>query len=234
MTNKSKEKYKNVLKMLDGNYAVNILTKDEIPKVEYYAHTDIDALYGLEGKWGLIDKDENIIIQPKYIYPFIECGDNFQVMLPETINNDVITTLKHGLIDKKGNIIIPIKYIYMEVMDNSGTYFRVVDSISYKSGVLDKNNNIIVPFKYEYIESRPNLELCNQNEYCTTYPDNIYQVKVCNGDLYGIYDLKLKREIIKPKYKMIKIIGYNKFLVGEDYETCDTLINEKEENVKMN
>ena len=222
-------KYPHILEIIDGHYVVNTLTKEKAPMVEYTAHTDIDAVYGLEGKWGLVDIHGRAIIKPKYIYPFIECGDYLQVMLPETIKNNRITTLKHGLIDKKGKIIIPIKYIYMESMDNSGTYFRVVDPKTYKSGVLDKNNHIIIPFDYEYVQAVPDLDLCTQTKYASVYPDHIYQVKVCNHDLYGIYDLTLKKEIIKPKYKYIRILDYNKFLVGEDYGSCYTLINEKEE-----
>lgn len=232
------KKYKQVLKLDDGNYMVSTKTKDEVNEVDYLAHTNIDEVYGMEGNWGLVDKDGNIIIEPKYIYPLLKNGDNYQVMLPQEykkINNkDTITTLKHGLIDKKGNIIIPIKYLYMEAMDNTGTYFRVVDDKTYKSAVIDKNNNIVVPFKYEYIQASPDLELMIKTKCCDIYPDNIYQVKVSNNDLYGVYDLKLKKEIIKPKYKFLKIIGYNKFLVGEGYENCKTLIEKNQKKLENN
>ena len=217
-------KYTNVLEIIDGNFVVNTVKENEKPSVDYYAHTNIDEVYGLEGKWGLVDNN-NIIIKPKYIYPFIKCGNNLQVMLAHTIENNTIVTLKHGLIDTKGNVIIPIKYLYMESMDNLGKYFRVVDPITYKSGVLDNNNKIIVPFKYEYIQASPDLELCDTNDYSSVYPDYIYQVKVCNNDLYGIYDLKLRKEVISPKYKYIKIIGYNNFLIGTDYDSCNKIIS---------
>ena len=117
----------------------------------------------------------------------------------------------------------------MEEMDNTGTYFRVFDSKKEKNGVLDKSNNIIVPFKYEYIPASPDLELMIKTEYCDIYPDYVYQAKVPNNGLYGVYDLSLKKEIIEPKYKYLKIIGYNRFLIGKDYEHCNTLINEKEQ-----
>lgn len=228
------KKYKQVYKLDDGNYMVSTKSQKEV-LVDYFAHTNIDEVYGMEGNWGLIDKDGKTIIEPKYIYPFLECGDNYQVMLPQEYkeNNGVktIINLEHGLIDKKGNIIIPIKYLYMEAMDNTGTYFRVVDKETYKSGVIDKNNKLVIPFKYEYIQASPDLKLMIQTKYCNIYPDNIYQVKVSNNDLYGVYDLKLKKEIIKPKYKYLKIIGYNRFEIGEDYDSCNTLINEKEEKI---
>lgn len=222
-------KYSQVLEIIGGNFVVNTLSQEEAPNVDYCAHTEIDQVYGLEGKWGLVDKDDNVIIEPIYIYPFIECGDNLQVMLPheyKMINGKkTVVTLKHGLIDKMGKVIIPVKYIYMNSIDNTGTYFTMLDPITYKAGVIDKNNNIVVPFDYEYISS-PDLEQCTKTKYCTIYPDYIYQVKVVNNDLYGIYDLKLKREIIKPKYKYMKIVDYNRFLVGEDYEHCNILIDE--------
>ena len=228
-----KKKYKQVWKLNDGNYAVSDKSQDEVNEVDYWnAHTDITEVYGLEGNWGLVDKNGNVIIEPQYIYPFIECGDNYQVMLPyEYLNvegKEIIITLKCGLIDKKGNIIIPVKYLFMAAMDNTGTYFKVFDDELEKDGVLDKENNIIVPFVYQYIPSSPDLALMIKTEYCDIYPDHIDQVKICNNDLYGVFDLKLKKEIIAPKYKYLKIIGYNKFLVGEDYENCNTLINEKE------
>ena len=235
-TKELKKTYKQVYELDDGTYLVSTKSEKEINDVEYYAHTNIDEVYGMEGCWGLVDKDGNVLIEPKYIYPFIECGENFQVMLPHEYKSidgkDTIITLKHGLIDKIGNIIIPIKYLYMEVMDNTGKYFRVVNSETYKSAVIDKNNNIVVPFNYEFIQASPDSGLMLKTKYCYIYPDNIYQVKVCNNDLYGVYDLKLNKEIIKPKYKHLKIKGYNKFMIGEDFETCNTLINEKEEIIE--
>ncbi len=231
-----KNKYKQICELKDGNYMVSNKSQDEVNEVDYCAHTNIDEVYGMEGNWGLVDKDGNIIIEPKYIYPFLRHGENYQVMLPEEYRNidgkEIISTLKHGLIDKKGNIIIPIIYLYMEAMDNTGTYFRVVDSKNYKSGVIDKNNNIVVPFKYEYIQDSPDPSLRIRTKYGDIYPDNIYQVKVSNNDLYGIYDLKLKKEIIKPKYKELKITDYNRFLIGDDYDSCNTLIDEKEKIIK--
>ena len=228
--------YKQVYELNDGNFLVSTKSQNEVNEVEYYAHTSIDEVYGMEGNWGMVDKNGNTIIEPKYIYPFIECGDNYQVMLPDEYKNidgkDKVLTLKHGLIDKKGNIVIPIKYLYMEVMDNTGKYFRVVDSKTYKSGALDKNNNVVIPFEYDFIYASPDLGLMLKTKNCYLYPDNIYQVKVCKKDLYGVYDLKLGCEIIKPKYQHLKIKSYNRFLIGEDFDSCNTLINEKEEVIE--
>ena len=78
-----KKKYKQVYELNDGNYAVSIKSQNEVNEVDYWnAHTSIDGVYGLEGKWGIVDKEGNVVVEPQYIYPFIECGDNYQVMLP--------------------------------------------------------------------------------------------------------------------------------------------------------
>ena len=161
------KKYKQVYKLNDGNYMVSTKAKDEVNEVNYFAHTNIDEVYGMEGNWGLVDQFGNIIIEFQYVYPFIECGDNYQVMLPEGIlkinDKDTIITLKHGLLDKKGNVVIPIRYLYMEVMDNTGTYFIVFDEGLGKSGVLDKDNNIIVPFEYDFIQASQDYALMTHN-----------------------------------------------------------------------
>lgn len=237
MIEELKKKYKQVYQLSDGNYTVSVKSKNEVNQVLYEAHTSIDEVYGLEGKWGLVNQYGEIMIKPNYIFPLIECGDNYQVMQEyehKKINGkQKVLTLKHGLIDKKGNTLIPIKYLYMEAMDDSGEYFRVVNRKNYKSGVINKENQLVIPFKYEFIQASPDLILGIKNKSCyRSYPKKIYQVKVSNNNLYGIYDLKLNKEIIKTRYKYIKIIDYNKFLIGEDYNNCHTLINEKEEKIE--
>ena len=224
-----KKKYKQVYETKDGYFMVSTKNSNEVCKVDYWnAHTCIDEVYGLEGNWGLVDKEGEVIIKPQYIYPFLECGENFQVMLPyeyrKIDGEKIIVTLKHGLIDKLGNSIIPIKYLFMEAMDNTGTYFRVIDPTIEKDGVLDKENNVVVPFNYDYIQGSPDLELMIKTEYCSIYPDHIDQVKVQKNQLYGVYDIPLNKEIIKPNYPRLKIIGHNRFLVGETYDTCTNLI----------
>ena len=233
MDEKDLEKlYKQVYKLKDGNYMVSTKSQDEVTEVDYWADLDLTAVYGMEGNWGLVDKDGNIIIQPKYIYPFLEHGENYQVMLPyrykKIQGKEKIVLVKHGLIDKKGNVIIPIKYIYMEVIDNIGTYFKMLDPKTGRAGILDKDNKIVVPFEYDYISSPQTIK----TDYYSIYPDNIYQVAVNKNNLFGVYDLKLKKEIIEPKYKYLKIIDYNKFLTGEDGFNCNTLIDENEHKIK--
>lgn len=227
-----KKKYKQMYQLNDGNYMVSTKSKEEINIVEGYTHTIVDEVSGMAGNWDLLDKDGNMIIKPNYIYPLIECGNRYQVMLPyqykEIDGKKSIITIKHGLIDKNGNIIIPIAYLEMEAMDDTGTYFRVIDKKTQKSGIIDKNNQIIVPFQYEYIQAYPDPALLVEDGNWSRYPDKIEQAKVGHHNLYGIYDLKLKKEIIAPKYSYIEMLAYNRFLIGKDDQSCNTIIDETE------
>ena len=224
--------YKQVYELEDGNYVVSTKSQDEVTIVDYWADLDLNEVYGMEGEWGLVDKDGNVVIKPEYIYPPLERGENYQVMLPEKYmeieGEERVVLVKHGLIDKKGKIIIPVKYIYMRPIDNIGKYFSVVNKETGKSGVLDKSNNIVVPFKYGYILSPEMIKIDDGS----IYPDNIYQLSVNNDKLFGVYDLELKKEIIKPKYKYLKVVGYNRFLIGEDFFNCNTLIDENEKIIE--
>ena len=224
--------YKQVYELEDGNYVVSTKSQDEVTIVDYWADLDLNEVYGMEGEWGLVDKDGNVVIKPEYIYPPLERGENYQVMLPEKYmeieGEERVVLVKHGLIDKKGKIIIPVKYIYMRPIDNIGKYFSVVNKETGKSGVLDKSNNIVVPFKYGYILSPEMIKIDDGS----IYPDNIYQLSVNNDKLFGVYDLELKKEIIKPKYKYLKVVDYNRFLIGEDFFNCNTLIDENEKIIE--
>ena len=224
--------YKQVYELEDGNYVVSTKSQDEVTIVDYWADLDLNEVYGMEGEWGLVDKDGNVVIKPEYIYPPLERGENYQVMLPEKYmeieGEERVVLVKHGLIDKKGKIIIPVKYIYMRPIDNIGKYFSVVNKETGKSGVLDKSNNIVVPFKYGYILSPEMIKIDDGS----IYPDNIYQLAVNNDKLFGVYDLELKKEIIKPKYKYLKVVDYNRFLIGEDFFNCNTLIDENEKIIE--
>ncbi len=224
--------YKQVYELEDGNYVVSTKSQDEVTIVDYWADLDLNEVYGMEGEWGLVDKDGNVVIKPEYIYPPLERGENYQVMLPEEYmeieGEERVVLVKHGLIDKKGKIIIPVKYIYMSPIDNIGKYFIVVNKETGKSGVLDKSNNIVVPFKYGYILFPEMIKIDDGS----IYPDNIYQLAVNNDKLFGVYDLELKKEIIKPKYKYLKVVDYNRFLIGEDFFNCNTLIDENEKIIE--
>ena len=75
--------YKQVYELEDGNYVVSTKSQDEVTIVDYWADLDLNEVYGMEGEWGLVDKDGNVVIKPEYIYPPLERGENYQVMLPE-------------------------------------------------------------------------------------------------------------------------------------------------------
>lgn len=223
------KKYKQVYELSDGNYCVSTKTSDEICD-EDYASDDTGIIFGNPGCWGMINKDGKVIIEPKYLFPLFEQGNNYQVVMLDEVSlidgKRTIISLLQGLINKVGEEIIPIKYSFMESIDSNNNYFSVFDTKLGKSGVIDKNNNIVIPFHYEYISS-PSLEMCLNTRYNTICPKEVTQLAVLNNNLYGVYDISLQKEIIKPKYKKLKVIGYNRFLVDGTI-----IINEKEEKLK--
>ncbi len=228
------KKYKQVYELSDGNYCVSTKTSDEICD-EDWASFDTGIIFGNAGCWGMLDKDGNEIIEPKYLFPLFKEGNNYQVVILNQVKiidgKRVITDILQGLINERGEEIIPAQYPFMSSLDSSGNYFKVFNRRLNITGVLDKNNNIMVPFDYDYIDD-PSYELCLHDRYSNIYPNNVSQVAVMHNDLDGVYDITLQKEIIKPKYKYLKIIGYNRFLVGEDYYNCNIIIDQNEEKLK--
>lgn len=223
------KKYKQVYEISNGNFYVSTKTSDEICD-ENWASDDTGIIFGDPGCWGMLDKDGNVIIEPKYLFPLFPEGNSYQVAMLDEIRiidgKRIITHILQGLINEKGEEIITIEYPFMRCLDSNGNYFEVFDQHLNKDGVLDKKNNIIIPFDYDYIDA-PSYELCVPTRKCCIYPKVTIQLSIKKNGLYGVYDIEKKEEIIKPKYKSLKVIGYNRFLVDDGI-----IINDSEEKLK--
>lgn len=116
----------------------------------------------IEGKYGFIDKDANLIIKTL----FDKYRGNF-----ESENSLIRVCLdgKWGVINTKGNFIIPAEYSSMFISDDN-KLFTVTKE--YKTGVIDIKNNIVVDFgEYCYIDG---------------YDSGLTRVKI--KDKWGIID----------------------------------------------
>ena len=208
-----KNKYKNFGKFANGYYQVTIATPEELPTVNPYIDL-YTADYGLQGKWGLCDAKGNELIKPQYLFPLHKFDDLYMVSIGVE-DDGIINEMLSGLVDENNKEIIPIKYRYMTWLDDDGVYFKVWDKELEKDGILDNRNNIVVPFKYDYISEFLKYD----------------QIEIKNGNLNGIYDLRLNKEIIKPKYeKDIEIVNYNLFAISDEQKKI--FINEKEKIVR--
>ena len=210
-----KNKYKNYGQFDNGYYNVTTALPEEMPKtmplLDLYGLDD-----GLEGKWGLCDSNGKELIKPQYLFPLHRYDNLYMVSIPIQNEEGIIVHMLSGLVDENNNEIVPIKYGFMTPIDDDGNYFKVWDEELEKDGIIDRNNNIIVPFVYDYISHYLKYD----------------QIEISNNGLYGIYDLKLNKEIISPKYQSntFRIEGYNLF--GIEYGKNKIYINEKEEIIR--
>lgn len=114
-------------------------------------------------KWGLVDKNCNLVLGFEYDSLFLGFGYCFAEK-----------NGKHGVMDAKGNILIDFIYDDIWYSEFLNGYFTA--ELNCKHGIIDKDNNIIVDFKYsnfQYAGSEFN------QEYVVAYL----------GDKCGIIDL---------------------------------------------
>lgn len=112
------------------------------------ANSKIENVYGelthypllKEGKWGYIDKNNNILVDPKYdfVRTFEEDADVARVLFNG----------KWGLITKNGEEVLATEYETIERFD-SLNYARIFKGISV--GLVDRKGNVILPVEYDKI-----------------------------------------------------------------------------------
>ena len=94
------------------------------------------------GKWGAINRNEDIVVQPNYdsIYTF---DDGMMI----TRTND-----RYGLINEKGRIILRNRYELIQRQEN-GRYITKEDD---KYGLIDKDGKVIITHKYDSLQDTSN------------------------------------------------------------------------------
>lgn len=233
------EKYAVVEETDTGYFNVSTIDPESIPLA--YHHD----LHGLQGCWGLVDKDGNEIISPKYLFPLFQCardrfeackGSGWEIDEERTaFENETVYWAKEekwGVIDINENEIIPCVYDQISGLTGCAETKEITHIPVYRHqyepydiqevAVFDSNGNEIIPFIYN------DVYWYEENDQLIVYLDCI------RGDddaKVGVYDFKLNKEIIKPKYKSIEYVDYNLFLISDDVDNgiFATIINEKEE-----
>jgi len=242
-----KQKYTYIKDGGDGYKTVDISDIGQETGYHLAYHHD-DELYA--GVWGLIDTTGNEVITPKYLFPlrFFD-GVSVAVKGEWEYRKDwdgkyagywfKSNKIQYGLIDLKEKEIIPCQYSEVREIwdcDDNGKdlikYFAAFRNL-YRGdegepgmAILDRDGNMVVDFIYSD---------------CDYYISNNQLVVAIGGEMYGsadvkcgVYDFRLGKEIVKPKYGDIEIEGYNLFRVSDDWEGDKDsyyLINEKEERV---
>lgn len=94
------------------------------------------------GKWGAVNKNEKLVIQPNYdsIYSFVD--------------DVAITKLNnyYGLINDKGEILLDNKFEQLTKLDNG----RYLSKLNGKFGLINQNGKVIITHKYDGLEDTSN------------------------------------------------------------------------------
>lgn len=156
----------------------------------------------INGKWGVLDLSNNIIITPQYEELFYSGNDFWEI----SINN------KKGIIDTLGNIILPT--IYDELYSINNTHILAVKDSKY--GVVDFRGKIIIPFHYDKLVF---LNLKRKDFYFYATKNHTMGIIDTNNNI--IIPFIYKKLVYLNKNTIAAKIGKNKFI----------LINEKNEQI---
>ena len=156
----------------------------------------------INGKWGVLDLSNNIIITPQYEELFYSGNDFWEI----SINN------KKGIIDTLGNIILPT--IYDELYSINNTHILAVKDSKY--GVVDFSGKIIIPFHYDELVS---LDIKRKDFYFYATKNHTVGIIDINDNI--IIPFIYKKLVYLNNNTIAAKIGKNKFI----------LINEKNEQI---
>ncbi len=172
------------------------------------AHVFVEgySVISQNGKSGMIDREGNITIAPKYNslqYPIrgmvysslndsvallntdgsvIVPAGSYDIILPNIYNDNLLVCngTKFGVVDRNLNILINPKYSHIEPHDG---YYIVKEDDEY--GIIDLDGNVLLPAKNERITS-------------SNYSDMILYSK--DGDKWGALNSKGEK-VIRPKFE---------------------------------
>ena len=234
-----------IIKDFFGEYKlVSTINPENIPLAFHH------DLHGSQGCWGVIDKNWNEVIEPKYLFPLMQFNNGTFLACKGTgwikdnewdeaqINEEGkgrywTKEEKWGLIDFKEKEIIPCIYDEIHCINND-YYNENIENLfavyrhQYKPyeiqevAVMNNKGEIIIPFKYNDVYWYENEKQLIVYTNGTRYDSE---------GLVGVYDLKLNREIIAPQYKDIDYLDYNLFIISDDpeYSRNATIINSNNE-----
>lgn len=160
------------------------------------------CVFGKNGKYGVIDKNGQIVVPHKY-----NSIGTFRDNLAEVFLGTSPSDFKMGLIDNTGKEVLPCKYDMIGLFEEHGlAEIRIGEMFSGKSGLIDKTGKIVLPCeynsiglfygemayvqkgeKYGYIDSKGRLVVpCEYDEAESFYSSDVARVQK-NGK-YGFID----------------------------------------------
>lgn len=136
------------------------------------------------GKWGFIDSDGEIVIEPQYVYAVgFDLEDEGHSVVAKYVGEE----LRWGAIDMNGNETIPCKYHSLYSLWDGAVAFQTEENDLY--GVMDYNGHVIVKPQYYYIH-----EIDLKHGLITAGEDS---------DHMGVYSIESGEMLIPPQYDCI-------------------------------
>lgn len=131
------------------------------------------------GKYGLINKNEEFIVPP--MYDGVDVIKSWGLIAVEERKTQPVLHSKHGLLDMKGKVVINVLYDALDKVSDSVLYFekdnkfglmgwdeKVIKyfeydrvhrvghyytvSKNYREGIIDVDGNVLLPVKYDYVK----------------------------------------------------------------------------------
>ena len=171
-------------------------------------------------KWGIIDVNENIIINPEYLSISHQSDDYYKVEL--SIPNGSGSEQHFGVIDKNGEIAIPIKCLSISKMTYEDNVFWLTKT-RFKQGLYSESADVIIPFIFDEIELQDGKFICKifeQTDYRYSYSNREKRVKsiyyyTLKGEQYINIDEKYTH-IVPSEYDIAFYAGLGLIRVKKD------------------
>lgn len=195
------------------------------PQYEDYAPFS-NGLAGIykDGKWGFIDKQNELVIPCEYDFP-----DKYKMQFTEYKNKQYINIMKNGkwgIIDSNNNVIIPFKY------DDICSANEIIGvKLGEKYGFIDINDNIVVPFEYDdYNEDYHNY--CDLKEYHLIGKDGLVGLIDNNANFvipieYKYLSVENNRVIVAKKQNdKCVLIDFKNNPISDEYDCIDDFLHD--------
>ncbi len=157
----------------------------------------------LNGKWGLLDKNGNVVVDFKYSNPVQEWGENFIITLEKEISGE--THLTYFIMDKNKNIHAELNFDEICLCSQYAIVTR--NNIN---GVIDSNFKTIIPFEYEF------LGAISSDKFMNALKDGKWGVIDFNGNviLDFMFD-NIDIEQVNGKH-IFRVLFQNKFAIFDE------------------
>lgn len=140
------------------------------------------------GKWGMIDRLNNVVVEPQFSFIDVYDGSfaivgNSEEDVTDYFLNGKYFYGKQGLVDTSGKVVLPVEYDYIEKWDNN-FYLLIKDEVSIVLSpcleiIIELDNVAIEKFDNRFIVTRPiDSYLCGLIDF---YGNEIIPMDKSNG-----------------------------------------------------